>query len=1265
MKEFVTLVTAAIVLLLATFAPAQDTQFLFDANGNLAVQMGEINFPPQIIGQPQNRIVAPSESASFSVVAADTRLLSYQWRFNGTNISGATNDAVVRQNVSTNNEGEYRVVLTNPSGSVTSAPALLMIDSDADGVPDSWEQTYFAGLTNSATADFDGDGSSNLQEFLDGTNPTNSISVLYHLTVINDGGSVTIQPASPGYTNGQTVMLTANALSNETFHAWLGDIVTRSNPVTLVMTNNKTVFARFTPIVFQWVNSGGGDWETAANWNPNLVPGLDDIVLIRSGATVTLNTSADCREVTLGGDGAPTLTGSGTLSVRENLFWNDGTMSGSGRTIVETNANLYVSGFPSLTSRTLENGGTVVWSGNGIITLNSGAVITNRAGALFNAQNAVALQSPGGANRFDNAGTFRKSPSTGIMTVGINFNNSGTVEIQSGTLVISGGFTNNGAVNLSPGTTNRLAGGGVSGGTFTAAATALVEWTGGTFTLNPGAQLNGAGFYRLNGGNVTATTDLTVGNLDLVSSSSTLGSPGVITVASGMKWTAGTMGGGGRTIIEPGATLNLDIASSLTFLSTRTLENGGTVLWTGAGNLTLTSGVITNRPGALFHAQNAAQFSFGGGVCRFDNAGTFRKSASAGTTTVQSGMSFNNSGAVEIQSGTLVINGGFTNSGAVNLSPGTTNRLVGGGVSDGPFTAATTAVVEWTGGTFTLNPGAPLNGTGLYRLNGGSVTATADLTVENLDLVSAFSTLGGSGAVTITSGMNWTAGTMSGNSRTIIQPGATVNLAVPTLVALNSRTLENGGTINWTGAGNINVTSSSITNRAGALFHAQNAAQISFGGGVCRLDNAGTFRKSASAGTTTVQSGMTFNNSGTVEIQSGTLTFSGSLTNLGTVNLSPGTTNRLAGGGSSFGLHIAPATAVVEWTGGTFVMNPGAQLSGSGLYRLNGGQITATAALTVENLDLISAFSTLTGTGATTIGNLMNWTAGTMTGNGKTILQPGAMLNLAVPSAVALSGRTLENGGTVLFTGAGSLGISGNAVITNRAGGLFRIENENGGGLGGGIAAGRFDNAGTFRKSAGTGKSAVSTGLSFNNFGTVDIRSGILAANGGFVSSSNGLLNCALGGTTAGTNHGQLQVGGPVTLNGKLSVDLVNGFSPATNDSFTVLTAGTRNGTFAGFNYPSNAVTMQLSNTPNSVIVRVSGLAVPELVLFTPVIASSNVTLCWVADPNKTYRLEFNPDLGPTNWVAVPGEVFTSSNKACISDALTTSNRFYRVRVLP
>jgi len=68
----------ALILLFTTFARAQDSQFFFDPNGNLLVQTAATTAPPQIIGQPQNQIVAPGGSASFFVVAADTRAPTYQ-----------------------------------------------------------------------------------------------------------------------------------------------------------------------------------------------------------------------------------------------------------------------------------------------------------------------------------------------------------------------------------------------------------------------------------------------------------------------------------------------------------------------------------------------------------------------------------------------------------------------------------------------------------------------------------------------------------------------------------------------------------------------------------------------------------------------------------------------------------------------------------------------------------------------------------------------------------------------------------------------------------------------------------------------------------------------------------------------------------------------------------------------------------------------------------------------------------------------------------
>ena len=61
--------------------------------------------------------------------------------------------------------------------------------------------------------------------------------------------------------------------------------------------------------------------------------------------------------------------------------------------------------------------------------------------------------------------------------------------------------------------------------------------------------------------------------------------------------------------------------------------------------------------------------------------------------------------------------------------------------------------------------------------------------------------------------------------------------------------------------------------------------------------------------------------------------------------------------------------------------------------------------------------------------------------------------------------------------------------------------------------------------------------------------------------------------------------------------------------------------------------------------------AVPEWVLLLPVITSSNLTICGIGQSNKTYMLEFNPELDLTNWFGVAGEVITSSKKAFIIEA--------------
>jgi len=106
-------------------------------------------------------------------------------------------------------------------------------------------------------------------------------------------------------------------------------------------------------------------------------------------------------------------------------------------------------------------------------------------------------------------------------------------------------------------------------------------------------------------------------------------------------------------------------------LDSRTVENGGTMLWNGAA-INMATSVLTNRSGALFVAQNNAAFNVAGALNRIDNAGTFRKTSS-GTTTVASGIPFNNYNAVEVQAGTLSLGGGGAAGGSSVRLTGATN----------------------------------------------------------------------------------------------------------------------------------------------------------------------------------------------------------------------------------------------------------------------------------------------------------------------------------------------------------------------------------------------------------------------------------------------------------------------------------------------------------------------------------------------------------------------------------------------------------------
>jgi subtilisin-like proprotein convertase family protein len=129
-----------------------------------------------------NDLVANVTSASDA--DGDTITFAYQWQqsvdsSNFSNIAFTTNTLPAAATVA----GDYYLVTITPNDGktngapFTTASVLVPVDADSNGLNDDWEVQYFGHIGVDPIADADGDGFSNLQEYLAGTDPTNLASV--------------------------------------------------------------------------------------------------------------------------------------------------------------------------------------------------------------------------------------------------------------------------------------------------------------------------------------------------------------------------------------------------------------------------------------------------------------------------------------------------------------------------------------------------------------------------------------------------------------------------------------------------------------------------------------------------------------------------------------------------------------------------------------------------------------------------------------------------------------------------------------------------------------------------------------------------------------------------------------------------------------------------------------------------------------------------------------------------------------------------------
>lgn len=404
------------------------------------------------------------------------------------------------------------------------------------------------------------------------------------------------------------------------------------------------------PADLVWTNASGGSWNTAANWSPNQVPNTNDRVWITNSGTytVTVSGSAAAGELTLGGASGTqtvsltsgtfllgrgvgnsngvlrisggTLGGSGGLFLAGPLNWSGGTITNTVRC-----AGGAISGSSTKTFRygCLINTGLLTFSG-GYLELQNGATISNLNSGTFDVTADCDInQYSSTSGPIYNSGVFRKSAGTGAADVRAEFHNTGSIEVQTGSL--------------------RLGDGGRYSGVLTVRSNAVLSVFGGTHQFEPGSVVTCDGTVEC--GSVAVLnlgTDITVNVLSV--GGGRLTGAGTVT-ASSLVWSKGTIE---CTVRCAGGEIPSDSISPPELSGGRIINSGhlrGGLITTknGAVITNLASGVFdfTNSPAGIRHDAGA----YGA----FHNAGVVR---CTGTATVCSiGEPFYNTGTVESEGG--------------------------------------------------------------------------------------------------------------------------------------------------------------------------------------------------------------------------------------------------------------------------------------------------------------------------------------------------------------------------------------------------------------------------------------------------------------------------------------------------------------------------------------------------------------------------------------------------------------------------------------
>src|ERR1022692_1016439 len=728
---------------------------------------------------------------------------------------------------------------------------------------------------------------------------------------------------------------------------------------------------------------------------------------------------------------------------------------------------------------------------------------------------------------------------------------------------------------------------------------------------------------------------------------------------------------------------------------------------TNGARLTLSEGSLISNQGEFILKDTSALFSANTGPTTniFDNR-PGAKLRSSGTTFVSAsipGFVITNTGVVRADTGTLTLQGmkWTTTSGACKFETGVSNAAIN----------FTDSVNVDAGITFLFT------GPGVSHLNGAAVQGTIQIgavdpqtqifSPGNVAEAPFPAQILGAGLIHVL-GTNGLGSTLAITNAPITQTAITIDPTAQLVLIsgelIVSNVINNSGLIVLTGPPSAGITFSggaTINNSIGGTFDDRTDGPIAGITGV--FNNAGTFRKSSGTGVSSLgsQNGNPFNNIGLLDIQSGSVNlFMG--TNTGQFNTTTGST--------------------LAFAGDVDILNSGTSFSGGGLIQVSGPHpiLIVNGNVTLPNLDLETS-ATIDGPGQLIVNGPFLWNGGTLQGGGTLDLTAAAVTTLSGAPTRTLDQRTINNSGAFNWTGTATIAANNGAVFNNFASAIFDIKNDASFTFGNVGARPAFNNAGIFRKFAGSGTTFIAA--NFTNSGSVlvntqtinfqaayqqvsgstivssnttligsllNIQGGTLGGSGminagvtnsgtvspgmspgvltigsgnGFTQSVAGILSIELGGLATGAQYDQLAVSGRVSLNGSLNISLVNGFTPNPGDRFTILTCASRTGTFPvkDGDYLGNGLALvPLYSSTNVVLVASNVTVLQPLIGFAR--AGNSFQLTWPAVLGQPYQVEYSANL--FNWFVLSNFTAAGTTASMIDPTPIPGvpARFYRLR---